>query len=89
MLQDDLHTDICIWRGNMLKVKKRERANWQRSVSNHRGKQLSGITKWESNILSDLTVRNIGNVKSVPFYSPAEAEYASKFGIEKDPKMPS
>ena len=80
--------DIYIWHGNMLKVKKK-RANWQRSVSNHRGKQLSGVAKWESNILSDLTVRNIGNVKSVPFYSPAEAEFASKFGREKDPKVPS
>lgn len=69
--------------------KKRERANWQRSVSNHRGEQLLGIAKRESNILSDLTVKNIGNVKSVPFYSPAEAEFASKFGIEKDPKVPS
>lgn len=71
-----------------IKSGEKKRANWQRSVSNHRGEQLLGIAKRESNILSDLTVRNIGNVKSVPFYSPAEAEFASKFGIEKDPKVP-
>ena len=70
------------WKYTRSGRKNREKANWQRSVSNHRGKQLSGVAKWESNILSDLTVRNIGNVKSVPFYSPAEAEFASKFGIE-------
>lgn len=70
-------------------MKKRERANWQRSVSNHRGEQLSEIAKSESNILSDPTVRNIGNVKSVPFYLLAGAKFASKFGRGKHPKMHS
>ena len=77
------------WKYTRSGRKNREKANWQKSISNHRGGQLSGIAKRECNTLSDLIVRNIGNVKSVPFYSPAEAEFASKFGIEKDPKMPS